>query len=717
LFFSRAPFLAADGLTYIDQVWNGAQSFEQGTPIVVGSADVSGINAVMTRAVIVSGHVSDASGLVPVGGFEVNALDATVACCQFIGGAQTDAQGNYSIAVAPGVSVKVDFGVFSGPPPGTRYLPQWWNNKTSFDAADPILATADVPNINARLANGFLITGHVTERGSGAALAGMHVQVFDPAVPCCPFREIAHSETSATGDYTVVLTAGSYKVQFSEFPQPAVRPHLTQWWQDKPSFETANTINALIDVSGINADLETGFILSGHVSDAGGTTSLGGIGVNANDATMGCCQFIVGTQTDASGNYRLIVPAGRLIRVFFGTNPAGGVRYLPQWWNGKPFFDQADDIAMTQDRPGVDAHLALGVLIHGRVTDSTGTIPVVGLNVSAQDAAQGCCRFVGGAQTNLDGRYTMVVPSGHDVKIEFGLFNPTPGSPYLGQWYRNKPDFGSADPVSTSSDEYNIDASLESGFLIRGTVTGPSGPVANVFVSASLGGAGTFCCQGVGGANTDATGQFQIRVRSGTYRIQVNPQPSTHLQQQWWNGVPGGTVYFDRASDIVVGSADATGKNFTLVAGTLIQGHLSEAGTGQPIGGIGINADDADAVCCEALAFTASNPEGSYAVVVPFGSHIRMFFGSGPDRRYIEQWWDNKPFFNNADIIDATSDQPAIDAHMMRAVVISGHVTNSAGSIPVAGLQVNALDGAVECCQFIGGAQTDAQGNYSFSVA
>src|SRR5438046_5014463 len=137
----------------------------------------------MTRAVIVSGHVSDASGLVPVGGFEVNALDATVACCQFVGGAQTDAKGDYSIAVPPGLTVKVDFGVFSGPPPGTRYLPQWWNNKTSFDAADPILATADVPNINARLAHGFLTTGHVSERRSGAALQGMHVEVLNAAVP------------------------------------------------------------------------------------------------------------------------------------------------------------------------------------------------------------------------------------------------------------------------------------------------------------------------------------------------------------------------------------------------------------------------------------------------------------------------------------------------------------------------------------------------------
>ena len=766
LFFSRPGFLASDGVTYLDQWWNAAPFFEQGSPVVISGSDVGGINAVMVRAVVVSGHVTDASGL-PVAGFQVNALDASVPCCQFVGGAQTDSHGDYGIAVPPGLTLKVDFGVFSGPPPGTRFVPQWWNNKASFDAADAIQAAADVPNVNARLANGFLITGHVSERGSGAALAGMHVQVFDFAVPCCPFRQMAQTETSATGDYAVVVAAGSYKVQFSEYPPPAVRPHLSQWWQDKPfdqgadllvaagdrtgidetlpvgvfisgsvtaaggtipvvglnvsaqdasqpcchfvggaqtdasgnyrfpvaagssvkvefgvfsgpppgtrylgqwwdnktDFGAANTISALTDVSGINADLASGFVLSGHVTDASGTVPLGTIGVNANDATLSCCQFIVGTQTDSAGNYRLIVPAGRVIRVFFSTNPAGGVRYLPEWWDDKPFFDQATDIAMTADRPGVDARLASGVLIHGRVTDYTGTLPVAGLRVSAQDATQFCCHFVGGSQTDTDGQYTMVVPSGPDVKIEFGVFSgPPPGTRYLGEWWNNAPTFDTATAISTTSDHNNIDASLEQGFAISGMVRAPGGSgVPNVFVGASLGGTAD-CCIGVGGTGTDPTGHYRLVLRAGAYRINVSAPPDRRVVSQWWAGVPGGTAYFQRAPDIALGPTDANDRDFDVVFGTLIQGHVSDATNSAAIPGVGVTANDAGIACCEGLAFTGTDQQGNYFLVVPSGRQVRVFFSVGPGSPYNPQWWNNKADFGTADLIDTGRDQPAIDA-------------------------------------------------------
>src|SRR5207237_10427685 len=174
----------------------------------------------------------------------------------------------------------------------------------------------------------------------------LNVSANDAAKPCCNFVRAA--PTAASGNYRFLVPAGSFlKVEFGIFsgPPPGTR-YLGQWWNNKPDFGAATTINALGDASGIDADLASGFVLSGHVSDASGATPLGGIGVNANDATMECCRFIVGTQTDAAGNYRLIVHSGRVLRLFFGTNPAGGVRYLPQWWNGKPFFDQPRDIAM-----------------------------------------------------------------------------------------------------------------------------------------------------------------------------------------------------------------------------------------------------------------------------------------------------------------------------------------------------------------------------------
>ena len=605
LFFSRAPFLATDGVTYVDQWWDGAQFFDNGTQIVV-NADVTGINAVMTRAVFITGHVTD-TGAHPVAGLGVSAQDANQPCCHGFSGTQTDAAGAYRLIVPAGASVKVEFGVFDGTPPGSGLLGQWWNNKPSFDTADRIDAPADTSSIDARLATGFVVSGHVSEQGSGLALGGVHVQVIDSTVSCCPFRNVAGTQTDGSGNYSVVVAAGSYKVQFSEFPLPA-HPHMQQWWQDKP-------------------------------------------------------------------------------------------------------FDQgADVLVVAGDRPGIDASLLPAVFIRGHVTDATGTIPISGVFASSPDATQQCCQFIQGGQTDDLGNYAYPVPLGSHVKVQFA---PPPGTRYLGQWWNNKPDFASATEVIAAADQNNIDARLESAFVISGTVTGPAGPVANVFVNANV----TACCQDpVGSAVTDANGHFQIAVRSGTYRIQANPQPSTHLLGQWWTGLAGGSPDFQGATDIVVGSSDVSGKDFTLVLGALIQGHVDEAGTGQPIGNIGVNANDAAAPCCRAISFTGTDPQGNYAMVVPLGQSVRMLFGVGPMSPYTAQWWDNKPSFDVANIIDTTIDQPHIDAHLARGVVISGRVTDGTGAIPIGGLQVSAQNAGAPCCQFMGGAQTDLSGNYHFTV-
>jgi len=799
---------------HINQWWQGKPDDRQADLLVV-TGDRPNIDAVLTAAVALHGRVTDATGAVAVVGFQVNALDATAPCCQFFGGAQTDAQGNYSIAVPIGSSVKVSFGSFNGPPPGTRYLPQWWNNKPSFEAADPIFAGADVLNIDAHLANGLVISGHVSEPG-GAPLPGVQVQVIDPAVACCPFREVAHTQTNATGDYTAVVPSGSYKVQFFEFPPPA-HPHMPQWWQGKPfdqgadvlvvaadrpnidailmpavfirgrvtdstgavgigavnvsssdatlpccqfvsgsqtdplgnyaylvplgslvkvqfgpppgsrytgewwnektTFDSADPIRADADHSGIDARLATGLVVSGRVTDSLGL-GLAGFGVDANDATLPCCQLLAGAQTDGLGNYQLVLPAGSHVRIFFGTPP--GARYLPEWWNDKPFFDVADVIDISGDRSGIDARLAPAVLIRGRVTDSTGTVPVSGLQISARDASVPGSQYIAGAQTDSLGNYTMPVPQGAAVKIEFGVFGGMPpGTRYIGEWWNHKASFETADVVIASIDQSGIDARLAAGFAISGIVRGPSGPLANVFVAASLGGPAP-CCTGVGGTVTDAVGRYQLTLPAGTYRLSVSSPPTRHLVMQWWNGVPAGTAYFQRASDILLGPSDAPGRDFDVVFGAIIEGHVTDS-AGAALGNVGVNANDASIACCEGLAFTGTDGSGNYALVVPLGRQVRVFFGPGPGSPYSAQWWNNKPDFGVADVINATTDRSGIDARLESGgpFVVSGHVSERGTGIALSGIRVQPFDAGVPCCPqpAVGdGTVTDAFGNYELTL-
>src|SRR5439155_10107540 len=213
------------------------------------------------------------------------------------------------------------------------------------------------------------------------------------------------------------------------------------------------------------------------------------------------------------------------------------------------------------DTPGIDQTLPLGVLIRGHVSGPAGE-PVAHLNLSAQQTGGFCCQFVGGAQTDDSGNYTLLVPQGAHVKIEFGVFSGSPpGTRYLGEWWNNKGSFDGADDIAADVDRSGIDAVLDTGFLITGTVTGPAGPVANVFVGASLGGTNN-CCIGVGGTNTDGAGHYQLTVRAGTYRVNLSAPPFRHLVVQWWTGFPGGVPDFQHAADILVGPADAPNTDF-----------------------------------------------------------------------------------------------------------------------------------------------------------
>ena len=233
------------------------------------------------------------------------------------------------------------------------------------------------------------------------------------------------------------------------------------------------------------------------------------------------------------------------------------------------------------------------------------------------------------------------------VKIEFGIFSgPPPGTHYLAEWYNNAPNFDTASAISTATDQNNIDASLDQGFVISGQVRAPGGVgVPNAFVGASLGAAAQ-CCTGAGGTNTDPTGHYRLVLRAGIYRINVNFPPERHLVGQWWAGVPGGTAYFQRATDILLGPADAPDRDFDVQTGSVIRGHVSDAATGLAVGGFGVTANDAVIPCCEGLAFTGTDPFGNYFLVVPAGRPVRVFFGGrcivdSDDALYV---WEDSPY-------------------------------------------------------------------------
>jgi len=111
-------------------------------PIDVTSS-VSGIDVVLARGIVISGRVTSTSGA-PLSGAVALIAHGEAPCCNFYLGNQTQANGAYSITVAPG-SYFVGFSA-------DGYQFQYWNGKTDPLTADVLSGATDHPNIDAALA-------------------------------------------------------------------------------------------------------------------------------------------------------------------------------------------------------------------------------------------------------------------------------------------------------------------------------------------------------------------------------------------------------------------------------------------------------------------------------------------------------------------------------------------------------------------------------------
>src|SRR5207245_419520 len=143
---------------HFPQMWHDKR-FDFEADVIVLGGDMTGIDQSLPIAVFIGGRVTAAADGHGIAGIQVSGQDATLPCCRFIDAAQTDASGNYRFIAPLGGSIKVEFGVFGGSPPGTSFSGEWWNDKPSFVLADVIVADRDRSDIDAALAAGVSVSG------------------------------------------------------------------------------------------------------------------------------------------------------------------------------------------------------------------------------------------------------------------------------------------------------------------------------------------------------------------------------------------------------------------------------------------------------------------------------------------------------------------------------------------------------------------------------
>ena len=279
------------------------------------------------------------------------------------------------------------------------------------------------------------ITGKVTAPG-GAGIAG--VSVFASSVSGGGFGFVR--TTDASGNYTLRVTAGSYRISFSP---PSSSQWVSEYYNNVRDFSAATTVTVAAGATApnINAQLAQVGTITGRVTAPGGTAVAG---VN-----------VFGELDRQRRRFRQ--RHDRRQRELHAACPC---RVVPD--PVQPAVGFAVGVGVLQRRPrllcgdGGDGRLRgdgrrtstpsspRWAQITGRVT-APGGAAIAGVNVSASSIGSG--GGFGIATTDVIGNYTLRVPAG-SYRIQF---SPPSSSQWVSEYYNDVRDFAAATAVTVAA--------------------------------------------------------------------------------------------------------------------------------------------------------------------------------------------------------------------------------------------------------------------------
>jgi protocatechuate 3,4-dioxygenase beta subunit len=305
-----------------------------------------------------------------------------------------------------------------------------------------------------------------------------------------------------------------------------------------------------------------------------------------------------------------------------------------------------------------------GGSISGTVTDASGN-PLGNVAVDAYDTAGD---FVTSTITADDGTYTLDDLAAGEYVLEF---DPS-GQNEVEQFSGGAADFSSATAITVGdSPVTGIDASLQAGATISGTVTDSQGnPLSGITVEAETS-AGTV----EGESTTASDGSYEIQgLAAGSYLASFAADGENYLNEFY--GADDDNI--DHATPVTVSAGgSASSLDQSLPAGGSVSGTVTDT-NGNGIGGVEVNIVATDGSGNQASAFTGS--DGTYSAVgLPAGTYSVSFDADG--QPYLDQ--------DDAQTITVTQGQANtdIDASLSGASSVSGTVTDANGN-PLSGVQV-----------------------------
>jgi hypothetical protein len=675
---------------YLGEWYNDKNSFDNADTVTVTNGQTTGgIDAQLADGAAISGRVTDASGTVGIENVDVQIRDLAN---NWYPGASTDSDGYYTISWLSAGNYKIEFSTYNVP---GNYTGEWYNNKSSFESADTLSVTPGqtLTGIDAQLEQGGAISGRVTDATGAVGIANVDVQICDLAQYWLP-----GTSTDSDGYYTLAgLPAGDYKIEFRTNWTPG--NYVGEWYNDKFSFESADTVSVTVGqtTTGIDAQLANGGAVSGRVTNSSGG-GIANVDVNICDLNQ---YWFYGVNTDEDGYYTLYGLAPGNYKVQFNTNNASG-NYSGEWYNDKSSFENADIVVVNVGltTTGINAQLAEGGAISGRVTDSTGTVGIYNVNVQIYDLNY---YWLNGTSTDSEGYYTIQGLAAGNYKIEFRT-NRTPGD-YVGEWYNNKDSFENADAVSVTVGQTTtgIDAQLVDGGSVSGRVTDSTGTVGIYNVHVNICDLNQYWLPGV---STDNSGYYTLHgVPAGDYKIRFNPDNAAgNYVREWYNDQDS----FNSADQVsVTVGQTTTGIDAQLAEAGSISGRVTDS-SANGIANVNIQIYDLNN---NYISSCSTDSNGDYTIHFLAPGDCKVYFDTWSAGNYVPEWYNDKGAFDEADAVAITAGQTTanIDAQLTDGGIISGRVTNESAE-GIEGIRVRVLD---LVGNWINAVDTDANGDYT----
>lgn len=254
----------------------------------------------------VKGKVTQVDGITPIKNLRVDAYDSTTK--KLIYSKNTDSLGAYVIGNLPTGNYKIRTTDYT-----SSYVNMYYDNKLYWDSSATVnvFDPDTVPNINIIIPTGGKMKGHVYKADGITPFNGF---CFVTAMYCKTGEgaELGFVDT-IDGSYKMSgLPTGWYKIQYYPFDMAhnnvdTIYP--IEYYNNADTWASAESIYiaAPDSVTGIDAVLDTGGSISGHVYQDDGTTPLSGVSVACwiNMNNYYSWGKVAAETTDVNGYYRL----------------------------------------------------------------------------------------------------------------------------------------------------------------------------------------------------------------------------------------------------------------------------------------------------------------------------------------------------------------------------------------------------------------------------